>query len=240
VTSSVRLVKRVVDIALASVGLAVTLPLYPAIMASIYAESPGPVFFRQRRAGKLRRVGAGGRDLQFDEFEMVKFRTMSLETEKGRPQFDLPNAKRVTRMGKVLRRTRLDELPQLWNILRGDMSLVGPRPERPEILRDLALAIPYFEERVREVKPGLTGFAQVNLGYSGEALPGTAVKALEDSLTNPFKLPEAEGALADDMRIKLLFDLAYCASLENLGTFLRMEASVLAKTPVVMLKGIGR
>ena len=84
----------------------------------------------------------------------------------------------MTRVGRVLRSTRLDELPQLWCVLIGRMSLVGPRPERSDLLRDLALAIPFFEERMRDVKPGITGFAQINLGYAGEPLPGTEIAAL--------------------------------------------------------------
>jgi lipopolysaccharide/colanic/teichoic acid biosynthesis glycosyltransferase len=120
------------------------------------------------------------------------------------------------------------------------MSLVGPRPERPELLQNLALAIPFFEERMRNVKPGITGLAQVSLGYSGRAEEGSAITAFKEALTNPFKIDGADGAEADDMRMKMLYDLAYTASLERFRSFLEMELQVIAKTPFVMLRGLGR
>jgi lipopolysaccharide/colanic/teichoic acid biosynthesis glycosyltransferase len=172
---------------------------------------------------------------------MPKFRTMRPDAERFTGVVLAEKSDpRVTRVGRWLRRTRLDELPQLWSIFVGDMSLVGPRPERPELLNDLALAIPLFEERMRGVKPGLTGLAQINLGYTGEPLPGSDVERLQAALTNPFKLDGARGALADDMRIKLLYDLAYSATLEELGDYLRSELEIIVKTPLVMLRGLGR
>jgi lipopolysaccharide/colanic/teichoic acid biosynthesis glycosyltransferase len=143
-------------------------------------------------------------------------------------------------VGRFLRRCRLDELPQLINVLKGDMSVIGPRPEQPQLIQDLSAAIPYFEERMRGVKPGITGFAQINLGYTGQPPPGSPILAFREILTNPFKLDEAEGALADDMRIKLLYDLAYTATLQSLSDFLRMELYILWRTPMVMLRGVGR
>ena len=86
------------------------------------------------------------------------------------------------------------------------MSLVGPRPERPELLENLALAIPFFEERMRNVKPGITGLAQISLGYSGKAPDGSSINEFRTQLTNPFKLDGADDAEADDMRMKMLFD----------------------------------
>jgi lipopolysaccharide/colanic/teichoic acid biosynthesis glycosyltransferase len=150
------------------------------------------------------------------------------------------NDPRITRIGRILRKTRLDELPQLWNVLKGDMSIVGPRPERPELFEHLVMAIPYFEERMRGAKPGITGFAQVSLGYTGRPLPGSPIAAYESTLTNPFKLEQTEGSAADDMRVKLLFDLAYVSALERFSTFIRMELLVLFRTPLVMLRGLGR
>jgi lipopolysaccharide/colanic/teichoic acid biosynthesis glycosyltransferase len=120
------------------------------------------------------------------------------------------------------------------------MSLVGPRPERPELIANLALAIPFFEERMRGVRPGLTGLAQVSLGYTGRPLPGSRIEALAASLTNPFKVEGAEGALADDMRIKALFDFAYVAAIEDIRSFLRTEIWILVQTPLVVLKRTGR
>jgi lipopolysaccharide/colanic/teichoic acid biosynthesis glycosyltransferase len=141
---------------------------------------------------------------------------------------------RVTRVGRFLRSTRLDELPQLWNVLRGEMSLVGPRPERPELLESLAGAIPHFEERTRGVKPGLTGLAQISLGYTGAPQVGSEVHKLKRTLTNPYGIEEADGAIADDMRIKLMFDLAYAATLEEFWPYMSMELSILLKTPLIM------
>jgi lipopolysaccharide/colanic/teichoic acid biosynthesis glycosyltransferase len=146
---------------------------------------------------------------------------------------------RATRIGRWLRKTRIDELPQLWNVLRGDMSLVGPRPERPELLANLALAIPFFEERMRDVKPGLTGMAQVHLGYTGSFLAGSPLASVSETLQNPFRVEGAEGALADDLRAKLLYDLAYTASLERFSAFWRMELAILLRTPLVMLRASG-
>lgn len=222
------------------VGLALTVPLYPFIAAAIYIDSPGPIFYRQRRVGRL--VGPGARMGQyvFDEFDMLKFRTMRTDAEKGRGAvLATPGDPRVTRVGRWLRRTRLDELPQFWNVLRGEMSLVGPRPERMELFSNLILAIPYFEERVRSVKPGLTGLAQVSLGYSGQPPSNSELTQYLDSLTNPFKLEGASDSEADGMRLKLLFDLAYVASLEKFSSYLSMELSILVRTPLVMLVGRG-
>jgi lipopolysaccharide/colanic/teichoic acid biosynthesis glycosyltransferase len=172
---------------------------------------------------------------------MYKFRTMRTDAEKTTGAvLASKDDPRVTRIGRFLRKSRLDELPQLWNILRGDMSLVGPRPERPELLSTLAAAIPFFEERMRDVKPGLTGLAQVSLGYSGDVLAGSAVEAFQRDMQNPFGIDEAEGAQADDMRMKLLYDMAYVAALEDIGSYLLMELRVLTQTPLVMLKGLGR
>jgi lipopolysaccharide/colanic/teichoic acid biosynthesis glycosyltransferase len=241
VTSPVQFAKRGIDIVVSLMGLAATLPFYPVIMTAIAVDSPGPFFYRQKRAGRLLSTGGHGRNLKFEEFWMIKFRTMKVNAEAGTGAV-LANEHdpRVSRVGRFLRRTRLDELPQFWNVLRGDMSIVGPRPERPELLENLALAIPYFEERMRGVKPGITGLAQVALGYTGRPKGDSEVVPFLDSLTNPFKVPGADGALADDMRMKLLYDLAYCASLEDLGTFLRTELSILIRTPLVMMKGLGR
>jgi lipopolysaccharide/colanic/teichoic acid biosynthesis glycosyltransferase len=241
VTSPVQFAKRGIDIVVSLVGLAATLPLYPAIMAAIAIDSRGPFFFRQKRAGRLLSTSGHGRDLKFEEFSMIKFRTMKVDAEKGTGAVLADEQDpRVSRVGRFLRKSRLDEIPQFINVLRGDMSIVGPRPERPELLENLALAIPYFEERMRGVKPGITGLAQVALGYTGRPKTDSEVLPFLDSLTNPFKVPGADGALADDMRMKLLYDLAYCAALEEFSTFLRTEMSIIIRTPLVMLKGLGR
>ncbi len=236
----VRATKRTIDLAFALIGTLTALWLFPLLALAIYLDSPGPVFYRQRRAGGLRDRDAHGR-CAFFEFDMLKFRTMHVNAERHTGAvLASENDPRVTRVGRVLRKTRLDELPQIWNVLCGEMTLVGPRPERPELFENLALAIPYFEERMRDCKPGITGLSQVSLGYSGHAPAGSTLAGLEGALTNPFKLELANGALADDMRMKLVFDLAYSIAMEKLATYLLVELLVIVKTPWVMARGVGR
>jgi len=209
----------------------------------VYIDSPGPVIFRQKRAGQLRtRPGSNGtgEGMKFVEFEMLKFRTMRPDAEKlTGPVLAAKADPRITRVGRVLRKTRLDELPQFINVLMGQMSLVGPRPERPELAEQLAHAIPYFEERMRGIKPGITGLAQISLGYTGRPEPGSPLAAYAQDLTNPFNVEGADDALADDMRMKLLYDLAYSAAAEHLRTFLPLELSIIFKTPLVMIRARG-
>jgi lipopolysaccharide/colanic/teichoic acid biosynthesis glycosyltransferase len=235
----VRATKRTIDIVAAAMGLVLPAPLFPLVALAIYLDSPGPLFITQRRAGRL--LGANSDQIRFEEFQLRKFRTMCVDAEKYTGAvLATENDPRITRVGRILRRTRLDELPQLWSVLNGTMSLVGPRPERPELLVDLARAIPWFEERMRSVKPGLTGYAQVSLSYTGKPLLESEALEHSEELTNPFRLPRADGALADDMRWKLLYDMAYVGALEDFRTFLVMETAVLIKTPLVMLRGLGR
>jgi lipopolysaccharide/colanic/teichoic acid biosynthesis glycosyltransferase len=239
----VQTLKRAIDIAVSGFALVVAAPLFGLIALAIKLDSRGPVFYTQRRAGAL--LGVERRDrrqyLRFVEFDMPKFRTMCVDAERGTGEvLAQKRDPRVTRVGRWLRRMRLDELPQLWCVLAGQMSLVGPRPERPRLLRDFAFAIPLFEERMRGVKPGLTGFAQINLGYAGGALAGTDIEKLQTALRNPFNVDGADGAVADEMRLKLLYDLAYGATLDDLGTYVRTEAEIILKTPLVMLRGIGQ
>jgi exopolysaccharide biosynthesis polyprenyl glycosylphosphotransferase len=146
--------KRGVDFAGAAIGLVAAAPLVPLVAAAIRLDSRGPVFYRQRRLGR------GG-----VPFTVVKFRTMTLDAEQpGEARWAERGDPRATRIGSLLRRTHLDELPQLINVLKGDMSLVGPRPERPEFVERLEQAIPFYRARLM-VPPGLTGWAQVNLPY---------------------------------------------------------------------------
>ena len=147
------IMKRAIDIVGAFVGLALTLPFWPLIALLIKLNSSGPVFYSQQR------VGLNGR-----LFKLHKFRTMYLGAERDGHQWATENDPRITRLGWYLRRSRLDELPQLWNILLDQMSVVGPRPERPEFVSELAPKIRFFNER-HLVKPGLTGWAQINYRY---------------------------------------------------------------------------
>jgi len=237
---AVRTAKRSIDLVMAILGLLVAAVLFPFVFVAIRLDSPGPVFYRQKRAAGIGVQNRSGRR-QFASFDMLKFRSMRIDAEKQTGAIlARENDARVTRVGHFLRKTRMDELPQLWNVLIGDMSLVGPRPERPELFENLALAIPFFEERMRDCRPGITGLAQVSLGYSGRAPSGSAVAQMNHCLVNPFKLANADGSEADDMRTKLLFDLAYVASLEHFWTFIATELMIIIKTPWVMMRGLGR
>jgi lipopolysaccharide/colanic/teichoic acid biosynthesis glycosyltransferase len=241
-------VKRLIDVVGSLLGLAITLPLFPLIAAAVYLDSPGAILIRQRRAGQLGpglddgpdRVGGEPPGPRFREFLMFKIRSMRPDAEElSGPVLASENDPRITRVGRFLRRTHMDELPQFLNVLLGDMSIVGPRPERPELAEQLALAIPYFEERMRDVKPGITGLAQVTLGYSGKPPPGSELMPFSRELSNPFHVDGAEDAVADHMRMKMLYDLAYGGAMDDLRTFVPLELSILVKTPLVMLRARG-
>jgi len=165
------LVRRAVSIVISLIGLILTLPLIPLIMLAIRLDSKGPVFYTQTRVGKAGRV-----------FKVVKFRTMRQDAEAASgPKWAGDNDPRVTRVGKFLRSSRLDEIPQLWCVLKGEMAFVGPRPERPEFIEWLSKEIPYYGVR-HMVRPGLTGWAQVKYKY---------------------------GSTVEDSREKLQYDLFY-------------------------------
>lgn len=237
---AVRFTKRATDILIASIGLVLGAPIFALIALAVRLDSKGPIFYRQWRASMLE-ARRGNGELHFGRFQMIKFRSMRVDAERGTGAvLAEENDPRITRVGRFLRKTRLDELPQLWNVLTGDMSVVGPRPERPELLENLACAIPFFEERLRGTKPGITGLAQVSLTYTGRPPEGSEIAALGETIVNPFHFEEAEGSLADDMRTKLLFDLAYVAALEHFWTYLRLEIAILFRTPLVMFRGVGR
>ena len=148
--------KRTLDLVGAALGLLLAAPVLALSALAIKLDSPGPVFYRQQR------VGRGG-----ECFASLKLRTMRVDAESEGPVWASADDDRITRTGQFLRRSRLDEVPQLWNVLRGDMSFVGPRPERPEFVRALAERYPYFPLR-SSVKPGLTGWAQIRQGYVNE------------------------------------------------------------------------
>jgi len=146
--------KRGLDILFATVGLAISAPLLAVISILIKTTSPGPVFFRQIRTGK-----------QEKPYYLVKFRTMREDAESfSGAVWAQEKDPRITSVGGVLRKFRLDEIPQFWNVLKGEMSFVGPRPERPEFVEQLKERLPYYGER-HTVNPGITGWAQVNYGY---------------------------------------------------------------------------
>ena len=161
------MVQRACDILSASLLLILTTPLFPVVALLIRLDSPGPIFYRQRRMGHWGRL-----------FWVTKFRSMAQHAESNGAVWATKRDPRVTRLGHFLRKTRIDELPQLWNVLRGEMSLIGPRPERPEFTEDLEKMIPFFRARLM-VKPGLTGWAQVNYGY-GSSIEDALVKLQYD------------------------------------------------------------
>lgn len=146
-------IKRVMDIFISLIILVITLAFLPLIYMIIRFSSKGPGFFMQQRTGK------NGK-----KFMAVKFRTMYQNAEKSGPQWAQPKDPRVTGAGRWMRKTRVDEIPQLINVLRGEMSFIGPRPERPEFIEKLKEVIPFYETRLL-VKPGLTGWAQINFPY---------------------------------------------------------------------------
>ncbi len=149
--------KRLFDIVCSSVGLLLGAPLVLLAALAIRLTSPGPIFYRQVRSGRFGR-----------SFSIIKLRTMRVDAEKNGAVWSTKNDPRVTFVGYFLRRYRIDEIPQLWHVLCGHMSFVGPRPERPEIVEQLACEIPYYEERLM-VQPGITGWAQVSYPYGASA-----------------------------------------------------------------------
>lgn len=164
------LVKRLFDVVLASVGLACAMPLLLIAGLAIKLEDGGPVFFRQLR------VGRNGMP-----FEIFKLRSMRVDAERDGPRWAAVGDRRVTRVGRILRRTRIDELPQLVNVLKGEMSFVGPRPERPVFVEKIVEVLPCFTVR-HQMRPGLSGWAQLNYPYA---------------------------ANLEDVRVKLEYDLYY-------------------------------
>ena len=191
-------VRRTLDVLASALAVAVLAPLFPLIAVGIKLSSPGPVLYQQVRVGQDRRTASRGRrepsapgdrraaDRRRDRahgrpFRIFKFRTMAANAEEYGPQWSRKGDPRIFPFGRFLRLTRLDETPQFLNVLRGDMSLVGPRPERPYFVDQFAEAIPRYRDRL-QVRPGITGRAQVSLDYDSSV---------------------------DDVRRKLDSDLAY-------------------------------
>jgi exopolysaccharide biosynthesis polyprenyl glycosylphosphotransferase len=188
--------KRAADLAVACALLAFTLPLMALVALAIKLDSPGPVLYRQERVG-----------LRGCRFNLLKFRSMVQNAEAdGRPVWAAERDDRITRVGRFMRRTRIDELPQLLNVLRGEMSMVGPRPERPYFVDQLSAIIPFFDDR-HNVKPGITGWAQVKYQY---------------------------GASVEDARRKLLYDLYY---IDNYSLRLDLIILIATVYVVVFQKG---
>jgi exopolysaccharide biosynthesis polyprenyl glycosylphosphotransferase len=191
-----RTIKRAVDIAASLVLLALTLPLMLGVGILIKLDSPGPVLYRQQRLGRYGQL-----------FTLLKFRSMRVDAEpEGAPRWAARRDPRITRVGAMIRSTRIDELPQLLNVLHGEMSLIGPRPERAHFVAQLAQVIPFYKER-NYVKPGITGWAQVNFPY---------------------------GASIEDAREKLSYDLYY---VKNRSTFLDLVILVATIRVILFREG---
>ena len=164
-----RIVKAAVDYFLSSIGLIISLPIIALVALAIKIESPGPIFYRHERVGKDGKI-----------FSFLKFRSMRDEAEKETgPVWATENDDRVTRVGKIIRKMRLDEIPQMINILRGEMSFIGPRPERSYFVEQLQNKIPLYEKR-HGIKPGITGWAQIQYRYG--ASEGDALEKLKYDL----------------------------------------------------------
>jgi sugar transferase (PEP-CTERM system associated) len=162
--------KRVFDVSASAILLILTAPIILLFALLVKLDSKGPAFFRQVRVG-----------LYGQNFDVIKLRSMRTDAEAGGAQWATKNDPRITRIGRFIRKTRIDELPQAWSVLKGEMSFVGPRPERPEFVADLEEKLQYYAER-HMVKPGITGWAQINYPY---------------------------GASIEDSRHKLEYDLYY-------------------------------
>jgi sugar transferase (PEP-CTERM system associated) len=153
VRPTARRLKRMLDLVFAAIGLLLAAPLMLLAAIAVKLGSPGPVLYRQQRAGEFGRA-----------FVLNKFRSMRVDAEVSGARFAEENDPRITAVGRFLRKTRIDELPQLWNVLKGEMSMVGPRPERPVFIEQLEQQVPFFKQRLY-VKPGITGHAQVRCRY---------------------------------------------------------------------------
>ncbi|EGQ8087455.1 sugar transferase [Vibrio vulnificus] len=199
--------KRLFDLVFALLALLVTLPLFPLIALAIKVTSKGNIIYKQLRVGR-------STPEKMELFEIMKFRTMYCDAEsRSGAVWATENDPRITPVGRFLRKTRLDELPQLFNVLKGEMSLIGPRPERPDFYQRLEQEIPYFADRTYGVLPGITGLAQINQGYD------TSI---------------------EDVRRKVGFDHSYALSLNSFSNWLQTDIVIIVKTIIVMVDGRGR
>lgn len=204
---SVVAAKRGLDLLIALLALICSLPIWPIVAVAIKLDSPGPVLYRQLRIGRALHD-------RTELFMMIKFRSMRTDAEaRGGAVWATKRDPRITRVGALLRKTRLDEIPQLINVIRGDMAIVGPRPERPGFYARLDRAIPFFAERTVGLRPGITGFAQVNQGYDRDL---------------------------EDVRRKVMFDHAYALRLLNIRSWLLSDAEIVVRTFAVMVMGRGQ
>lgn len=199
--------KRQLDIVASSLALIVVAPLFPLIALAIKLNSRGPVLFRQLRVGSYHRD-------RVELFYMIKFRSMYCDAEKTTGAvWARKTDPRITAVGLFLRKTRLDELPQLINVLRGEMSLIGPRPERPDFYQNLESNIPFYADRTYGLRPGITGLAQVYQGYD---------------------------TCIEDVRSKVAYDHSYALALTSVAGWLTTDLKICWMTLGVMVRGRGQ
>jgi len=216
-----RHLKRVMDLALAALGLALTWPLWALIAAAVKMDSRGPVFFRQERLGK-----------DGKPFQIIKFRTMITDAESNGPQFACQGDLRITRVGRILRQWRLDEMPQLYNILKGEMSFVGPRPEREVFIREFQQMVPDLREGRRATDPQ---GVRVLCNYR-EHIPYYSYRLLvKPGITGWAQVMDPYAANLEEIKEKLQYDLYY---IKNMSWFL--DLAILLKTIRIVLFGWGR
>ncbi|MDD7909226.1 sugar transferase [Pseudovibrio exalbescens] len=201
-----RMGKRVMDVTLAVAAFVVMAILFVPLAIIIKLDSPGPIFYRQYRVGE--RLPD-----RTNLFLLTKFRSMRTDAEKHGAQWATKGDPRVTRIGRFLRKSRLDELPQCLNVLRGEMSVVGPRPERPVFFERLEDQIPFYIERTYGLRPGITGLAQVEQGYDEDV---------------------------EDVRSKVMHDHAYAMQLVTPWEWFKTDLSIILRTFVVMVTGRGQ
>ncbi|AUI85980.1 sugar transferase [Vibrio azureus] len=205
--SKIYIAKRLFDITFSVILMCVTIPLFFLIAIAIACDSRGPVIYKQLRVGRCT-------PKKMTLFYIMKFRTMYVDAEQhSGAVWASQNDPRITPVGRFLRKTRLDELPQLINVIKGEMSLIGPRPERPAFYQKLEDEIPFFVERTYGVLPGITGLAQVNQGYDSSI---------------------------EDVRRKVSFDHSYALSLRSFCSWVSMDFSIIRKTLIVMIDGRGQ
>ncbi len=206
-THTIPAAKRIFDVIVSSLMLMMLAPFLPVIAAAIKLTSKGPILYKQLRVGQYTPT-------QTKLFYIIKFRTMYQDCEaRSGAQWATENDPRITPIGRFMRKTRIDEIPQLLNVLRGEMSLIGPRPERPCFYQKLETAIPFFSERTYGVLPGITGLAQINQGYD---------------------------TCIEDVRSKVGFDHSYALSLCSLRSWLAMDLFILCRTVAVVVLGRGQ
>jgi len=219
--TSVRITKRMLDILLSLTVLVLFLPVLITMAILIKLDSPGPVFFKQRR---VKMCTPPIREQ--DTFYMYKFRTMVTDASDHNGDNSIENDPRVTRIGSVLRKMRIDEIPNLINVLIGDMSVVGPRADRYYAMKEVESEFPMIFNRVRYCKPGITGLSQVKLRSNGD---------MNGNYELPPVLSKGDyGKNVRSFRFKMYYDFTYQMTLTNFWSFLKTDFMIILKTPIVM------